>query len=98
MFAVDVFFEILASLLDGLSIDIANIAVILLILLELVGQISETCKGIEHDTRNDVAEEDSEEDTIDCVENESYDLEGVHGLGNSAWNEELEDAVHHALA
>ena len=97
MFAVDVVFEGDSFLLEGLTIDVADVAVIFFVVLQVVGDVSQGGEGVEHDTRDDVAEEDAEEDAVDRVVEETDDLEGLHRLGDCSRNEELEDAVEHCL-
>ena len=89
MFAVDVVFEGDSFLLEGLTIDVADVAVIFFVVLQVVGDVSQGGEGVEHDPRDDVAEEDAEEDAVDRVVEEADDLEGLHRLGNGSRNEEL---------
>jgi hypothetical protein len=35
-------------------------------------RVSSTCKSVDHDARDDVGEEESEEDIINCIEHELY--------------------------
>lgn len=75
MLAIDVFFEIHPLLLDGLSVNVTDVAIVFFIVLQLISQISKTGKGIEHDSRNDITEKNAKEDTIDGVINKSNSLE-----------------------
>jgi inner membrane protein involved in colicin E2 resistance len=80
--AADVLLEGNSLLLEGFSVDITNVTLVLLIPLEVIGNVSQTREGVEHDTRNDVAEHYTEEDSVYSVITEPHNLEGLHRLSN----------------
>lgn len=98
MGSVDVLLERFFLFLEGLSSHIANIAIIFLIVLKLVGLISQTTKGVQHDTRDDIGKHGSKENTINRIISKSDHLKRLHGLANGSRNIESQDTLHHCLA
>ena len=78
--AVDVVLEGDTLLLEGLSGNVANVAIVFLIVHQFVVLLSECSEGVEHDTRNDIAEKNAEEDAVDHIVWETHDLELLHRL------------------
>ena len=85
-------------LLEGGPLYVADVAEVLLVLLQGSIFLPQTSEGVQHDTRDDVGEHGSEEDAIDGVVGETGDFKGLHGLANGPRNVELQDAVQHGLA
>ena len=93
MLTINVLLEIQSSLFNGLPIYVTNVAIVLLVVKQLISQISETGKGVKHDTWNNVTEKNAKEDTINRVINESHCFEGLHGFSYGTWDEELQNTI-----
>lgn len=98
MFTIDVLVKRNPSLFERLSIDFANVALVLFVLLQFIRHISKTTESIQHDTWNDIAKHNSEEDSINRIVSEPYELERLHRLSDRTRNIQLEDTLHHGLA
>lgn len=95
MLAIDMSLERDSLLLEGLTRDVANVAEIFLVVDEFSVLFSECSECIKHDTRYDVAEQDTKEDTIEHVVRETNDLKLLHSLTNGTRDKELQDTVKH---
>ena len=84
-------------LLECLSGNIAYIAQILLIISQFTIAFSQRCKCIQHNTRDDVAEQNLEEDEVDHVIAIAHNLEALT-IAYRTRHEKFHDAVHHTLA
>lgn len=70
-----VLLESIPSLLNGIPVDVTDVAVVSLILFQLLLLLSLLGEGINHDTRDDIAEEEPEEHEVDAVVGESGPVE-----------------------
>jgi hypothetical protein len=95
---VDVLLEGLFLLLQGLPTDVANVALVLLVVLQLVGLVPQAAKSVQHDTRYDVGQHSSEENAIDGIVGEPHYLKGFHRLPNGPRNIQSQNTLHHGLA
>lgn len=95
MLAIDMSLERDSLLLEGLTRDVANVTEVFLIMNEFSVLFSECSECIKHDTRYDVAEQNTKEDTIEHVVRETDDLELFHSFTNGTRYKELQDAVKH---
>lgn len=59
--------------------------------------LSQCSECIQHNTRNDIAEENTEENTVYHIIREPHYLEFFHSLADSTWDKELHDTVNHGL-
>ena len=97
MRAVDMGVEGSFLLLNGFSLNVANIAEIFLVFLEFIGLVSQATKSIKHNAWNDVSKHGSKEDSINGIISETGDLKWLHSLTNSSRNIELQNTVKHCL-
>ena len=86
--------KVIPLLLQTLSAYIANIAFILFVLLQTVSRFSEWTKCINHESTDDVAEEDFEEGEVNDVIDKSHDFELFHCLADDSRDVKLNDAFH----
>lgn len=63
----NVVIEVLQVLLQFLSVDVANVTEIFLVVVEFICSFAEFSEGIQHETRDNVAEKKTEENSIDHV-------------------------------
>jgi hypothetical protein len=80
MLTMNVVLEWNALLLECLSRNVANIAIIFLIVDQFVVLLSQGSEGVEHDTIYDIAEKNSKEDAVDHIIWKAHNLELLHGL------------------
>lgn len=83
MFSIDVSLEGYSLFLKSFSGNIADIAVVLLVVSKGFIYFSELSKRVKHNTGDDAAEKNTKEDSIDHVIGKSYKLELFHRLTNS---------------
>ena len=75
--------EVDSLLFEGFSTYIADVAVIFLVVVSVVGLFSQAGEGVKHESADDVAEKHIKEGYIDDVIEEASDLELFHGLAYS---------------
>ena len=85
-------------LLQILTRDIADEAMIHFITSEFLVWFSQPWKCIQHHTRHNIPEKHSEENCVDCVVGEPSDLKCFHCLSDCPRNKQRQNASHQAIA
>ena len=75
-------FEVIALFLQAFPTNIANVAFVLLIVLETVSLLSQWTESIQHQTTDDITEKHLEECEINHIVNKTKNLKGLHSLAN----------------
>lgn len=90
--------KFLTLLFKSLPLYITNIAKVLLVIVQLSPALIQFPESIQHEALDDVREEHTEENTINCIVGEPGDLEIIHSLVDSTRNKESQDTVDHSRA
>lgn len=86
MFVFDVILEFYFLFLEILALDVANVAQIGFVFVEGVVVLSQPWKSVDHDTRNNVTEQQTKENGVNGVIDKSLIFEWVHRLVNHSWD------------
>lgn len=84
MLVISVLVEVEALLLQAFSADVANVAFVLFVGLQLIGSFSQRTEGVKHETTHDVAEKHLKESEVDDVVDVPHNLKGFHSLTDGA--------------
>lgn len=76
--------EFYFTFLQLLAGDVADIASVRLVTIQIVVLLSEAAERIQHDTRYNISKEQAEEDGIDGIINKPLNLKLFHGLSDGA--------------
>jgi hypothetical protein len=93
MCSTNVVLEIFSVFLYSLSWSVADVTVITFILQKIAIYLPEWAEWIKHNTRNDISEQNSKENTVYHVVHESHNLKGFHCLADRTWYKQLQNAV-----
>ena len=84
--------------LESGPLHVTDVAEVFFILLQCSVFLSQTSKGVQHNTRNNVGEHSPEENAVDGIIGETGDFKGLHSLSNGSRNIQLQNTVEHGLA